>query len=115
MKIPATPRRLAKSNQPKSSPRTKRRRHTRIHLDALRPPTASLTMESLSSCPKCHGLIYVDGGETLSEKVIRCLNCGWQPFHRINQFEEPEEARTIRALTIQIGSYDDDRNRSVNF
>lgn len=72
-------------------------------------------MESLSSCPKCQGLIYEDGGESLSEKVIRCLNCGWQPYHRFSQIEEPEEARTMRALTIQIGSYDDDRNQSVNF
>ncbi|MGD9852113.1 MAG: hypothetical protein AB7T38_12665 [Nitrospirales bacterium] len=115
MKIPAKPTRLVESNQPRPSTRKKRRRHTRIHLEALRPPTAIPTMESLSCCPKCQGLIYVDGGETLTEKVIRCLNCGWQPYHRFSQFEEPEEARTMRALTIQIGSYDDDRTQSVNF
>lgn len=115
MKSPARTARFSQSAQPKPSIRKKRRRHTRVHLEALRPPTPFLYMSSLSHCPKCQGLIYVDGGETLSEKVIRCLNCGWQPSHRLNQVEEPEEARTMRALTIQIGSYDDTRNQSVNF
>ena len=96
--------RLSQQGKARSSIRKKHRRHTRVHLDSLRPPTPVLQMESLSNCPKCQGLIYVDGGTMLSEKVVRCLNCGWQPSHRSSPMEEPEEARTMRALTVQIVS-----------
>ena len=115
MKTTSKAPRHAQPSQPGPGIRKRHRRHTRIQLDALRPPTPNLSSESLTGCPKCHGLIYVDGGETLSEKIIRCLNCGWQPSHRISLIEEPEEARTMRALTVQIGSYEDFRNQSVNF
>ncbi|HQU28077.1 MAG: hypothetical protein R3B83_07380 [Nitrospirales bacterium] len=103
VKVPPQATQHAETRPSNASIQKNRRRHTRVQLEALRPSTTLLELESLTTCPKCHGLIYVDGGEMLSEKVIRCLNCGWQPFHRINQMEEPEEARTMRALTIQIG------------
>ena len=95
--------------------RKKRRRHTRIHLEALRPQSPCELTESLTSCPKCHGLVVVDGGVTSAEKVVRCLNCGWQPLHRLNLIQESEEARTMRALTVLFGSGCDPSRQSVNF
>jgi hypothetical protein len=115
MKNPSKSARLTQGRPPRPAARKKHRRHTRLQLDAMRPSMPPLLLESLSDCPKCHGLLYVDGGETLSEKVVRCLNCGWQPFHRISLIEEPEEARTMRALTVQIGSSSDFRNQSIAF
>jgi hypothetical protein len=95
-------------------PRKKRRRHNRVQLEALRPPSSPL-VDSLSQCPKCQGLIFVDGGEHLSEKVPRCLNCGWRPHHRLNPIQESDEARTMRSLTVMIVSGADSLPSSVNF
>ena len=94
---------------------TKKRRHTRIHLDALRPSLSTLTMKSLSECPKCQGLLYVDGGETLNETIIRCLNCGWQPQHQLRMIHETEDAQDMRALTARFASNSEGHRLSVGF
>ena len=105
----------AQEQLPGNPLRKKRRRHTRIHLETLRPPSPCRLTEFLSNCPKCHGLMVVDGGVTAAEKVVRCLNCGWQPLHRLSHIQESEEARTMRALTVLIGSGCDPSRQSVNF
>ncbi len=84
------------------SERKRRRRHTRVHLDSLRPKTATLTPDSITQCPKCQGLVNVDAGEQLGMIVIRCLNCGWQPHHQARFIKETEEARDIRSQISQF-------------
>ena len=82
--------------------RKRRRRHTRIHLDSLRPETVNISPDSLSQCPKCQGLVNVDAGEQLGMVVVRCLNCGWQPHHQARFIQETEEARDIRSRISQF-------------
>ncbi len=104
---------LPHSDQPNPPIRKKRRRHTRTHIETLRPIIPDLPLHSMSNCPKCQGLLHIGGGETMSERIMRCLNCGWQPHHRISIVEEPEEARTLRHTAVQIGCQDRDHYRFI--
>ena len=52
---------IARHSQAGKSVRKYKRRHTRVHLDSLKPTPPVLTKDSLSQCPKCHGLIFIDG------------------------------------------------------
>ncbi len=79
-----------------------RRRHTRIHLDSLRPTLPHHVSDTLSQCPKCQGLVLKECGETASETVVRCLNCGWQPHYQAPMIQETSESKTIRSLTAQF-------------
>ena len=79
----------------------KRRRHTRIQLDSLKPILANVQD---GSCPKCKGRVRTEAGECLSQTVIRCLNCGWQPQYQAPIIRESEEARMWRALSVQFVS-----------
>jgi len=81
-----------------------KRRHTRVHLESLRPTPPVFTDASLSQCPKCQGLIFFEAGETMRQTIIRCLNCGWQPQYQAPIIRETEEARTMRTLTNQFVS-----------
>lgn len=93
-------------NQHSKPSRKTRRRHTRIHLDSLRPAPPSGD-GALSQCPKCQGLVLKESGETSSQCVIRCLNCGWQPHLQAPMIQETVESRTIRSLTAQfVSEYD---------
>jgi predicted nucleic-acid-binding Zn-ribbon protein len=84
-----------------------RRRHTRVHLDSLRPAPPNNLTDTLSQCPKCQGLVLKECGETSEETVIRCLNCGWQPHYQAPMIQETAESRTIRSLTAQfVSEYD---------
>ena len=88
------------------------RRHTRVQLDSLRPIPTTLKN---SQCPKCQGCVRKEAGESLSQIIIRCLNCGWQPHLQAPIIQETEEARMTRILTAQLVSpYDWDRI-PVNF
>ena len=85
-----------------ASTRKRRRRHTRVHLESLRPVTVALSPDSLTQCPKCQGLVNVDSGEQLGMVVVRCLNCGWQPHHQARLIQETEEVRDIRSQISQF-------------
>ena len=76
-------------------------RHTRVQLDSLRPIPAHLQN---SQCPKCQGYVRTEAGESLSQIIIRCLNCGWQPHFQAPIIQETEEARMFRFLTAQFVS-----------
>ncbi len=93
--------------QTEKTVRKYKRRHTRVHLDSLRPTLPALPEGSLSQCPKCNGLIFIDGGETLSQTIVRCLNCGWQPHYQAPKIKETEESRVMRTLTNQFVSESD--------
>ena len=99
-------RQMANSSAKKTSKtdRKIRRRHTRLHLDSLRPASPQHLTDALSQCPKCQGLVLKENGETSDETVIRCLNCGWQPQHQAPMIQESAESRTIRSLTAQFVS-----------
>lgn len=92
------------SNNSTTAHRKIRRRHTRIHLDSLRPDSPHYRSDGPSQCPKCQGLIHQEGGETANETVIRCLNCGWQPHYHAPMIQETAESRMIRSLTAQFVS-----------
>ena len=92
------------ANRKSTTDRNIRRRHTRIHLDSLRPAPPNHLIDTLSQCPKCQGLVLKEGGETSDETVIRCLNCGWQPHYQAPMIQETAESRTIRSLTAQFVS-----------
>ena len=77
------------ANNPAKAHRKIRRRHTRIHLDSLRPDPSHYRADTLSPCPKCQGLVLQEGGETSNETVTRCLNCGWQPLFFTTYRVEP--------------------------
>lgn len=81
--------------------RKKHRRHTRVQLDSLRPILAHFQD---SQCPKCQGYVRTEAGESLSQTIIRCLNCGWQPHFQAPIIQETEEARMFRLLTAQFVS-----------
>lgn len=89
------------------SGRKNKRRHTRIHLDSLRPELPVFSNGSLSHCPKCQGLIFIEAGESMSQTITRCLNCGWQPQYQTPIIQETEESRTMRTLTNQFLSGSD--------
>ena len=88
------------------------RRHTRVQLDSLRPIPATLKN---SQCPKCQGCVRTETGESLSQIIIRCLNCGWQPHLQAPIIQETEEARMFRFLTTQFVSKCDWDRIPVNF
>ncbi len=81
-----------------------KRRHTRIHLDSLKPTPPVFSEGSLSQCPKCQGLIFIEAGETMNQTIVRCLNCGWQPQYQAPIIKETEESRVMRTLTNQFVS-----------
>jgi hypothetical protein len=89
-------------NKASNKDRKIRRRHTRIHLDSLRPAPPNHLTDTLTRCPKCQGLVLKEGGETFDETVIRCLNCGWQPHYQAPMIQETAESKTIRSLTAQF-------------
>jgi len=95
------------ANQNSKPVRKIRRRHTRVHLDSLRPARPVPLTEALSQCPKCQGLVHREGGESLEETVIRCLNCGWQPHYQAPMIQESAESRSIRSLMAQFVSEHD--------
>jgi len=90
----------------------KKRRHTRLQLDSLRPMLVDFHD---SHCPKCQGYVRTEAGESLNQIVVRCLNCGWQPHFQIPIIQETEEARSLRELTTQFVSECDWNRISVNF
>ena len=92
-----------------------RRRHTRIHLDSLRPAPPNHLTDTLTQCPKCQGLVLKEGGETFDETVLRCLNCGWQPHYQAPMIQETAESKTIRSLTAQFVSEHDWHRLPVGF
>jgi hypothetical protein len=95
------------ATNPSKSGRKIRRRHTRIHLDSLRPTPPNPAADTLSQCPKCQGLVLKEAGETSNACVIRCLNCGWQPRYQAPRIQETAESKTIRSLTAQfVSEYD---------
>ena len=89
-----------------------RRRHTRVQLDSLRPVPTSFQG---SQCPKCHGYVRKEAGESLSQDIIRCLNCGWQPHFQAPMIQETEEARMFRLLSSQFVFESDWDRMPVNF
>ncbi len=91
-------------DQSVKSPRKYKRRHTRVHLDSLKPQLPVFSEGPLSQCPKCQGLIFTEAGETMSQTIIRCLNCGWQPQYQTPIIQESEESRIMRTLTNQFVS-----------
>jgi hypothetical protein len=102
-------------NNTSKTDRKIRRRHTRIHLDSLRPAPPNHLTDTLSRCPKCQGLVLKEGGETFDESVIRCLNCGWQPHYQAPMIQETVESKTIRSLTAQFVSEHDWYRMPVGF
>lgn len=102
MKTPKAQAANSSANTPSKANRKIRRRHTRIHLDSLRPALPANVPGTLSQCPKCQGLVLKEAGETARECVIRCLNCGWQPHYQAPKIRETAESRTIRSLTAQF-------------
>jgi hypothetical protein len=94
-------------NQPEGSGRKYKRRHTRVHLDSLKPIPPVFTEGALPQCPKCQGLIFIEAGETMSQTIVRCPNCGWQPQYQAPMFKETEESRVMRTLTNQFLSGSD--------
>ncbi len=95
------------STQPGKPGRKYKRRHTRVHLDSLKPVPLVFSEETLSQCPKCQGLVFVEAGETVRQTIVRCLNCGWQPHFHAPVIQETEEARTMRTLTNKFVSGSD--------
>ena len=93
--------------QPEKSGRKYKRRHTRVHLDSLKPTPLVVSDDSLSQCPKCQGLIFFEGGETMSQTIVRCRNCGWQPHLQAPIIQETEESHMMRRLTNQFVSGSD--------
>jgi len=93
--------------QPESSGRKYKRRHTRVHLDSLKPIPPIFSEGTLRQCPKCQGLIFIEAGETMSQTIVRCLNCGWQPQYQAPMIKETEESRVMRTLTNQFLSGSD--------
>jgi hypothetical protein len=102
-------------NKASNKDRKIRRRHTRIHLDSLRPAPPNHLTDTLTRCPKCQGLVLKEGGETFDETVIRCLNCGWQPHYQAPMIQETAESKTIRSLTAQFVSEHDWHRLPVGF
>jgi len=86
------------SSTPKN-PKKKHRPHTRVKLDILRPIPANFQD---SKCPKCQGHVRTEAGESLSQIVIRCLNCGWQPHYQAPIIQETKEAKICRLRTAQF-------------
>jgi len=96
--------------QPEKRDRKHKRRHTRVHLDSLKPIPLAVSEDALSQCPKCQGLIFCEGGESMSHTIVRCRNCGWQPHFHTPIIEETEESRMMRTLTNQfVSKFDWDR------
>ena len=93
--------------QPEKSGRKYKRRHTRVHLDSLKPTPLIVSEDSLSQCPKCQGLIFFEAGETMHQTIVRCRNCGWQPHFQAPIIQETEESRMMRTLTNQFVSGSD--------
>lgn len=93
--------------QPEGSCRKYKRRHTRVHLDSLKPIPPVFAEGTLRQCPKCQGLIFIEAGETMSQTIVRCLNCGWQPQYQAPMIKETEESRVMRTLTNQFLSGSD--------
>jgi len=93
--------------QAEKSVRKYKRRHTRFHLDSLKPTPPVVSENSLSQCPKCQGLIFIEAGETMRQTIVRCLNCGWQPQYQTPMITETEESRAMRTLTNQFVSESD--------
>lgn len=89
------------SSHIQKTPQKKHRLHTRIQLETLRPILAKLQD---SQCPKCHGYVRTEAGESLGQTIIRCLNCGWQPHYQAPIIQETEEAKMCRLLTAQFVS-----------
>ena len=83
------------------TPKKKHRLHTRVQLESLRPILANFQG---SQCPKCRGYVRTEAGESLSQTVIRCLNCGWQPHYQAPIIQETEESKMCRLLTAQFVS-----------
>jgi hypothetical protein len=102
-------------NKASNKDRKIRRRHTRIHLDSLRPAPPDHLTDTLTRCPKCQGLVLKEGGETFDETVIRCLNCGWQPHYQAPMIQETAESKTIRSLTAQFVAAHDWHRVAVAF
>jgi hypothetical protein len=102
-------------NKASDKDRNIRRRHTRIHLDSLRPAPPNHLTDTLTRCPKCQGLVLKEGGETFDETVIRCLNCGWQPHYQAPMIQETAESKTIRSLTAQFVAAHDWHRVAVAF
>ena len=94
-------------NQPKVSGRKYKRRHTRVHLDSLKPIPPVITESAIPQCPKCQGLIIIEAGESTSQTIVRCPNCGWQPQYQAPMIKETEESRVMRTLTNQFLSGSD--------
>jgi predicted nucleic-acid-binding Zn-ribbon protein len=88
--------------QPEKRGRKNKRRHTRTHLDSLRPIPLGVSEDSLSQCPKCQGLIFFEPGETMRQTIVRCHNCGWQPHFQAPIIRETEESRMMRTLTNEF-------------
>ena len=109
---PISPSSATKTSKPD---RKIRRRHTRVHLESLRPAPPNQLTDTLSQCPKCQGLVLQESGETSAETVVRCLNCGWQPHYQTPMIQETAESRTIRSLTAQFVSEHDWHRLSVGF
>ena len=90
---------IASITHPQLIRKKNRRRHTRIQLDSLRPKPTSFQD---SECPKCHGYVRTESGESLSQIIIRCVNCGWQPHFQAPIIHETDEARMFRSLSSQF-------------
>lgn len=115
MKTSMQQRANSSANKKSKTDRKIRRRHTRIHLDSLRPAPPNNLTATLSQCPKCQGLVLQEGGETSDETVTRCLNCGWQPHYQAPKIQETAESRAIRSLTAQFVSEHDWHRMPVGF
>ena len=102
----------ASITQTKKKRKKNSRRHTRVQLDSLRPIPTNFQN---SQCPKCQGYVRTEAGESLSQIINRCLNCGWQPQFQAPIIQETEEARMFRLLTSQFVSECDWDRISVNF
>ena len=92
------------SSNTQKPPEKKHRRHTRAHLDALRPILANVKD---SQCPKCQGYVQTEAGESLRQMVTRCLNCGWEPHYLAPIIQETEEAKMCRLRSAQFVSEGD--------
>jgi len=94
MKPERSPQRNAKNGK-------RKRRHTRVQLDSLRPILIDCHN---SQCPKCNGHVRIEPGESINQIIKRCLNCGWQPNYQTPIIHETEESRMLRFLTTQFVS-----------
>lgn len=115
MKIQQHSQKEATLIQAEKSGRKYKRRHTRVHLDSLKPTPLVVSEDSLSQCPKCQGLIFFEAGETMSQTIVRCRNCGWQPHFQAPIIQETEESRMMRTLTNQFVSGADWDRLSVSW